>query len=546
MAATWIDLRGEHHYGISASDSIAPQTFPNKLNAPVLMGPFTPNGNTGRLTIAGGNRAVLDAHNTKIVRAVDLAVEVTLSMFSYTEFVPGWGLQTQLQASLRRVDVVSSHFGAVALGRPRERFGNGIKRNPDDVPPAAEQPEWTWTVPQQGTYGTQLVDRVNNVVAPRAEYWTQRGSTTFAYDDTTLPLNFLGTSDLDFDAFGGAFVLFPAQLKQNTDSGLTEIASTMDARFTRLRVLVDDRPTWKVAAPKHVGLGLIASTPIKVTLTYPSGEPVIGETVRISTGGARVLLATGASSQFRAWAQGTTNSSGQVTFRVQGTGQGVAAIEIINGRTDLQGQQQGIYGNLYSPPLFGAINIDVYGGPVSPDPDEEPDFPPPPFDPDAPRQPEEPPVVTPGETICTTYPAVEAIQHVPPRTVATPVNAWDAGANSVDELEGDVRTAFSLDSKVVGLAVGFVDHRDDVQDYARLMLGVLVSQDAGGNQRFRIMEYGRFRTGFFEYVGGEIEIRRVQGAMSVWYDGTRLYQGTETYNGALLVGSSLYSTGDSI
>lgn len=561
MAAQWIDLRGSRFYGISAADDLEPTEFPDTLNGPLIMGPFEPLGNVGRAVIAVGNPAVIDAHSHKIVRAIELTVEVTVSMY-YPASPNEW-----LWPTLRHVYIESAHFGLVSVGCPRERVGERaegggtyhvIRRNPLDKPPNNEWPGWTWDEPQQrpfpsrGRLGVEqpLVDLVENKVVTRGQYWTQRGTMSFDFVDTTLPWNFMGSSARNLDEFGGAYVFFPPQYKHLNTSGYetpvrTELASTMDATFTRLRVLVDDRPKWKAFYPTRVGVGLIAETPIEVTLSYPSGEPVVGEKVRVATSGARVQLAAGNSSRFRAYAESMTDGEGKVRFRVQGVEEGTAVVEITCSRTDLAGN--GGYGQLYDPPLEASVSIRVYGSEESSLPDEKPTFPPPPFDPDAPPQPEEPPVVTPGETICTTYPAIDEIPAVPAWVETIAVNEWDAGANSIKELDGDVHTVFSFDTPVVGVAVGFVNHRENVHDYSRLMFGVLMSQSASGTPQFRVMEYGRFRTGFIEYALGEpIELRRVQNEFSAWYNGERLLRGSQAYDGPLIVGSSLYSTGDGL
>jgi hypothetical protein len=546
MAAQWVDLRGARFYGISAADNLEPTEFSDPLHGPLTMGPFAPLGNVGQAVIAVGSPTVIDAHSHKIVRAIELTVEVTLSLYPSTEFVSGLGTVTQLWPSLQRVDVASAHFGPLSMGRPRERFNNVVRRNASDVPPNHESPGWTWDAPQQRPLPEPpLVDLVKGEAVPRAQHWTQRGTVSFDFNDTTLPMNFMGSSAPNLDQFGGAYVFFPPQYKYADPSGPTEHASTMDVTFTRLRVFVDDRPRWRAYYPTRVGTGLIAETPIEVTLSYPSGEPVIGETVRVTTSGARVQLAAGNSSRFRAYAESMSDGEGKVRFRVQGVEEGTAVVEITCGRTDLDGNRP--FGQLYDPPLEGSVSIRVYGGEESSLPDEESTFPPPPYDPDAPPQPEEPPVVTPGETICTTYPEIDEIPAVPAWVETIVVNEWDAGANSVQELDGDVRTVFSFDAPVVGVAVGFVDHREDVHDYSRLMFGVLMSQSAAGTPQFRVMEYGRFRTGFIEYTLGEpIELRRVQNEFSAWYDGERLLRGSQAYDGTLIVGSSLYSTGDGL
>lgn len=540
MAAQWVDLRGARFYGISAADNLEPTEFPNSLNGPLRMGPFEPLGNVGQAVIAVGNPTVIDAHSHKIVRAIELTVEVTLSMY------PVEGRDEQLWTTLQRVDVVSAHFGPVAMGRPRERINYVVRRNASDVPPNHEWPSWTWDAPQQRSLPSPpLVDLVAGNVVTRTQHWTQRGTMSFDFVDTTLPMNFMGSSARNLDQFGGAYVFFPPQFKNYVGTGMTELACTMDATFTRLRVLVDDRPKWKAFYPTRVGVGLIAETPIEVTLSYPSGEPVIGEKVRVATSGARVQLAAGSSSRFRAYAESMTDGEGKVRFRVQGVEEGTAVVEITCSRADLDGNR--LFGLLYDPPLEASVSIRVYGGEESSLPDEKPTFPPPPFDPDAPPQPEAPPVVTPGETVCTTYPEIDEIPAVPAWVETIAVNEWDAGANSIKELDGDVHTVFSFDAPVVGVAVGFVNHRENVHDYSRLMFGVLMSQSASGTPQFRVMEYGRFRTGFIKYTLGEpIELRRVQNEFSAWYNGERLLRGSQAYDGPLIVGSSLYSTGDGL
>lgn len=553
MAARWVDLKGQRFWGLSEADDVRPEEFPNALTtASLTLGRPYPLGDEGRLMIATGATSVINANRNKVIRAFDMAAEVTVSMQAVLEYPTGSGPPSTWNWRLEQAtpDVLYVELSAAALGGepfvrgcPRSVVNNFISLNSYHRD-HGESPGWTWQLPQRHYNVTPPMDWAGGDT-PRANgYWTQRGVFVYTYPDSSVPLNFFGNSQLDLDNFAGAHVEF-APLQKGSG---TVRSATLTGNYTRLAMLLDDQPTWQGEGPGQVGIGLVAEKLLELRLFYPSGEAVVGESIYVSTEGARADIRVAGTGTYRSYAEALTDSTGVAKFQVRGISGGTARFEIMSGRTDAAGANRGIFGQLYSPQLFGVLSVEVYGGDDTDPPEEEPDYPPPPPPPpppDPPPPPEPPPVVVPGEEECTYYPAIPEVTGVPPRVVTTPVNGWTAGANSIIEIEGNARTVFSFESRVVGVAVGFVTYREDVVSYDRIACGVVVSQAANGAPEYRVIEYGVFRSPLRPYVlGQDFELRRAQGEVSLWTNGERVHVYRTTLHETLMVGCSMYASGD--
>lgn len=565
MAPQWIDLQGARTYGASDDAMEIVEKFDERMREPVRFGaPYgTPNA---RVTITSGRPPADAPLAGKIVRAVEMTVKVTVSLSvpdtSTSTIQNGYKLQVvEGTPDVAVFDVVVAALGVVAVGRPRgvkagrpylPTFGENQGATGVGVP---ETPGWTWDAPKQTSAPNKLLDYAmddsgSTLPFRIAESFSTTGTFAYTWDDKTYPLNLAGTTGMTRDSFGGAYVDFPGPLTFSDRVRTWGVARELFADFTRLRVLVDDKPGWDGVGPLRVPAGEVAASPLTFTLKYPGGEAVRGETIRVETKGARVLLrpAGGANVPPRAWAEAATGADGVVRFEVSGVEKGEAVVEITVGRKNAAGELMPELGYLYDPPLFGVARVEVYGGADSELPPEEPppDYPEIDFDPDAPP---DPPVVEPGEPeeVCVTYPAVTGIPRTPPSVEFRPVLAWDAGANSIQELDGDVRTVFSLEQPCVGIAVGFVTHRDYVEDYSRIVVGVLFTQTGAGAPMMQVIEYGVSRTDAMPYpLGTPLELRRAQGVISLWSEDVRLYESPELVDGPLIVGCSMFATGDQI
>ena len=150
----------------------------------------------------------------------------------------------------------------------------------------------------------------------------------------------------------------------------------------------------------------------------------------------------------------------------------------------------------------------------------------------------------PTPVVCTDYPEQPHVPGVPSRVEVTPYMEWNAGANSIAELDGDVRVAFTQ-GRVVGCLVGFTDDRAVVANVDRYSHAFYFFQTAGGQPRFRVREGAGNVLGEVPYVAGDMfEIRRVGGQVQYLHNGTRIRRSPAASVGALSVGTALYATGD--
>lgn len=126
---------------------------------------------------------------------------------------------------------------------------------------------------------------------------------------------------------------------------------------------------------------------------------------------------------------------------------------------------------------------------------------------------------------------------------------WNAGADSGDELDGDVHVVFA--PAIVGAgAVGFVQSRSDVGDPATLSHAFYFDNDPEtGRKRFCVIESGRRTSGYAEYeAGNSFEIKRVGelGQVTYHYDSSLVATSGVPLFDPVRVGTSLYRAGDGV
>lgn len=152
----------------------------------------------------------------------------------------------------------------------------------------------------------------------------------------------------------------------------------------------------------------------------------------------------------------------------------------------------------------------------------------------------------PAPMTCVNLPAHPAVAPVPPRMEVRPIRDWNAGANSEDQLDGDVRLRFTQ-GKVVGVICGLTQDRSDVANIDRYGYAFYFFQTDSGEPRYRIREGAAMVTPDAPYVvGDEFEIRRVAGVVEYAREGVRLRRASALNSGVLSAGAALFATGDAI
>lgn len=156
----------------------------------------------------------------------------------------------------------------------------------------------------------------------------------------------------------------------------------------------------------------------------------------------------------------------------------------------------------------------------------------------------------PGPVICKTYPEQRAEPEVlpsPMRVVYDNVFAWDAGANSIDELDGDVAVQLTMD-RAIGVVVGFTAGRDrDLNDLTRVSHGLYFHQSEGGRMQACAMERGRRVTAARLYDRDDIWIVRRAGSVVEYVHNSVSFHRSQVHStGPVLVGCAIFGSGDFI
>lgn len=144
---------------------------------------------------------------------------------------------------------------------------------------------------------------------------------------------------------------------------------------------------------------------------------------------------------------------------------------------------------------------------------------------------------------CLVTPEAPAVAPAPAYVRQTPNTGWNAGANSIDQLDGDVFARFTVPTGVTGLYMGFKGAR------ARQTLPSLITHalyfERGLQDQFRVMEHGVAMTAFASRAEADwFEIRRVAGTVTYWCGGKLIYTSLQSSSGPVLVNACLYSSGD--
>lgn len=283
-------------------------------------------------------------------------------------------------------------------------------------------------------------------------------------------------------------------------------ANVPRVKVSVLELALGDLPTAEISLSK-------ASTPTgdsvtcKVSLQYPGGnDPVVGVAVTLSAD-AKCDVAT-AGGFYRGTATAVTDATGVASFTVRGVSSGSATVT-----ATLEATSPEVFVTPW--PLTTTLAVDA--APVAP-----------------------------KAGTCTTYPAVPGVPGTPGQVFSEPSNTWDAGANSVVELDGDVRLKF-VTPHAVGAVVGLTGTRDAVGSYTRMSHAFYFHYTMGGRPVCQAMEHGEAVTHEAAHnADSEFSIERVNGEVSYYVDDVLLHRSTLTSEGVVSAGCALYSSGDRV
>lgn len=157
---------------------------------------------------------------------------------------------------------------------------------------------------------------------------------------------------------------------------------------------------------------------------------------------------------------------------------------------------------------------------------------------------------------CTVCPAIPAIAPTPGSVSMSPDNGWNAGANSVQVLNGDVRVAFTV-GQAAAMVVGFRrvrDGRGGQTAPARIRRGWRL-RTQGGATVADVFESGvSMSTSFAVDPCAVLEIQRIGQTCDYLIDGVRVHRTVETpqligwplLDGPIFVTACLYASGDTV
>lgn len=149
-------------------------------------------------------------------------------------------------------------------------------------------------------------------------------------------------------------------------------------------------------------------------------------------------------------------------------------------------------------------------------------------------------------THCIDCPDIAAVPGVPEHIERSPVAAWDAGANSIDVLDGDVRVVFDTGAQTGGIVLGLKASRERPWAPELIEHGLFLRSQAG-HAFVSVVELGVQKGSTVpREADDEFEIRRIAGRVTYLRNGSVLYRSDTPSNGPVMVTTAAYLSGDTV
>ena len=127
------------------------------------------------------------------------------------------------------------------------------------------------------------------------------------------------------------------------------------------------------------------------------------------------------------------------------------------------------------------------------------------------------------------------------------VVGWNAGANSVRELDGNVRLYVPAPSRAVGISVGLKRGRQGVVVPEAILYGWRFSVTPTGMGVAYVVESGVRKSGFLPFTPGEaFEIIRYKGKVRYYKERDLVHTSAVVSFGFVLTNACLYASGDTL
>lgn len=147
---------------------------------------------------------------------------------------------------------------------------------------------------------------------------------------------------------------------------------------------------------------------------------------------------------------------------------------------------------------------------------------------------------------CFVTPACSGIDPVAAYIETKAILGWNAGANSIMQLDGDVHAVFGMPQGTVGVIVGFKGARSR-QTIPDLVTHGMYFQSLAGVDMVQVIERGQPKTTLQPRSALDtFEIRRAFGKVTYWQSGTMIYESVQPSVGPVLVNACIYASGDDV
>lgn len=151
------------------------------------------------------------------------------------------------------------------------------------------------------------------------------------------------------------------------------------------------------------------------------------------------------------------------------------------------------------------------------------------------------PPITP--TRCVECPEIDPIL---PSVTETAIQGWNAGANSVEMLAGDVQTVFTIPAQALGIVIGFKQSREFQTTPALITHGIYFTNLGGFDYWYVSESMTRRTTPLRRNAADEFRIRRIHDVVRYYCNGLLVYTSAIPSVGPVLVNACLFATGDQV